>query len=108
MPVAIPTWRNVLLIPDAIPARRGSTTLTAVAASGAFTIPTATPPTRKPGSSVVQPDDGVTPCIKSRASPTSAIPKPSRKRTGSLAESRPAIGAVTKPSSDSGRKRTPA
>ena len=39
MPVAIPTCRNVLLIPDAIPARRGSTTLTAVEASGALTKP---------------------------------------------------------------------
>ena len=50
IPVAIPTWRNVLLIPDAIPARRGSTTLTAVEASGALTSPMPMPPTMKPGS----------------------------------------------------------
>ena len=51
MPVAIPTWRNVLLIPDAIPARCGSTTLTAVEASGALTRPIPIPPTMKPGMS---------------------------------------------------------
>src|SRR5690349_5798084 len=48
MPVAIPTCRNVLLIPDAIPARLGSTTLTDVEASGALTKPMPTPATRKP------------------------------------------------------------
>ena len=30
MPVAIPTWRNVLLMPEAVPLSRSSTTLTAV------------------------------------------------------------------------------
>ena len=29
MPVAIPTWRKVLLIPEAVPLSRCSTTLTA-------------------------------------------------------------------------------
>ena len=53
MPVAIPTWRNVLLMPEAIPARRGSTTLTDVEASGALTSPIPMPPTMKPASSVV-------------------------------------------------------
>ncbi len=53
-PVAIPTWRNVLLIPDAIPERFAGTTLTAVDASAGLTIPIPTPPTMKPASRCVQ------------------------------------------------------
>ena len=49
MPVAMPTWRKVELIPDAIPARWGATTPTAVEASGGFTRPTPAPPTIMPG-----------------------------------------------------------
>src|ERR1700710_3125743 len=37
--VAIPTWRKVLLMPEAIPAWRGSTTPTAVEASGGVNTP---------------------------------------------------------------------
>ena len=108
IPVAIPTCRKVLLIPDAIPARRGGTTLTAVAASGAFTSPMPMPPTTKPASSVVQLELGVIPCMSRSATPTTASPPPSRNRTGIRTESRPAIGATTNEISDSGRKRTPA
>src|SRR6516165_12317396 len=36
MLTAIPIWRNVVLTPEAIPARSGSTTPIAVAASGVF------------------------------------------------------------------------
>ena len=36
MPVAMPTWRKVLLMPEAMPLRRGRTTPTAVEASGGF------------------------------------------------------------------------
>ena len=39
MPVAMPTWRKVLLIPEAVPLRRGSTTPIAAVASGGFTQP---------------------------------------------------------------------
>ncbi len=49
-PVAIPIWRNVELIPEAIPARAGSTTPTAVDASGTLTRPQPTPATIIPGS----------------------------------------------------------
>ena len=49
MPVAMPTWRNVELMPEAMPARRGSTTPTAVDASGGLTRPTPTPATIRPG-----------------------------------------------------------
>ena len=34
MPVAIPTWRKVLLMPEAMPLRAGGTTPIAVEASG--------------------------------------------------------------------------
>ena len=49
MPVAIPTWRKVELMPEAIPARCGGTTPTAVEASGGFTIPAPAPATIIPG-----------------------------------------------------------
>jgi hypothetical protein len=45
MPVAMPTWRKVELMPEAMPACRGGTTPTAVDASGGFTRPTPTPAT---------------------------------------------------------------
>src|SRR4051794_20226491 len=48
-PVAIPTCRKVELIPLAMPARTGSTTPTAVDASGTLMKPAPTPATRKPG-----------------------------------------------------------
>ena len=38
MPVAMPTWRNVLLAPEAMPLRCGCTTETAPEASTGFTI----------------------------------------------------------------------
>ena len=95
MPVAIPTWRNVLLMPDAIPARRGSTTLTDVEASGALTSPIPMPPTMKPASSVVQVEPRVIPCMSSSATPITASPPPSRILTGIRVDSRPAIGATT-------------
>ena len=59
IPVAIPSWRKVLLMPEAIPARSCRTVETAVDASGALTRPMPTPAIRKPGSSTVQCDDGV-------------------------------------------------
>ena len=37
MPVAMPTWRNVLLAPEAMPARCGATTEMAADASTGFT-----------------------------------------------------------------------
>src|SRR5579884_2291367 len=51
--VAIPIGRNVLLMPEAIPARLGSATLTAVEASGALTMPIPIPPTTKPATRAV-------------------------------------------------------
>ncbi len=66
MPVAIPTCRNVELIPDAIPARAGSTTPTAVDASGTLTSPAPTPATIRPGSRWVQSELASSPRISSR------------------------------------------
>ena len=54
MPVAMPTWRNVELMPEAMPARCGRTTPTAVEASGGLTRPTPTPATMNPGMRWVQ------------------------------------------------------
>ena len=41
MPVAMPTWRNVELMPEAMPARCGSTTPTAAVASARVDEPDA-------------------------------------------------------------------
>ena len=43
-----------------------------------------------------------------RAIPTRAMPPPRRTRIGTRADSAPEIGATTKDSRESGRKRTPA
>ena len=51
-PVAMPTWRSVELIPDAIPARAGSTTPTAVETSGTLTKPGADAADDHPGQQV--------------------------------------------------------
>jgi len=54
MPVAMPTWRKVELMPEAIPARSGVTTPIAVEASGGLTSPTPAPATMNPGIRCVQ------------------------------------------------------
>ena len=84
MPVAIPTWRNVLLMPEAIPARRGSTTLTDVEASGALTSPIPMPPTMKPARSVVHVEPSVTPVHEQERD---ADQRRARRRAGTEPES---------------------
>ena len=49
MPTAVPTWRKVLLIPEAAPARRGSTTPIAAVASGGLMKPIPTPADEEAG-----------------------------------------------------------
>ena len=49
MPVAMPTWRKVLLMPDPIPAFAAGTTPTAVEAIAGLIMPIPAPATRKPG-----------------------------------------------------------
>jgi hypothetical protein len=49
-PVAIPTWRRVALIPEAMPARAGATTPTAVETSGVLMRPPPMPLTIIPAS----------------------------------------------------------
>ena len=95
-------------MPEPMPARCGGTTLTAVEASGALTSATPMPATMKPGSSAVHSDEADSPRMRIRAIPTSAMPPPMRARIGTRADIRPASGATTKDSSESGRKRTPA
>ena len=102
-----PDLPDVLFVPEAIPACRGSTTLTAVDASGALTSPIPTPATRKPGRRVVQVEETEIPDMSSSATPQSARPPERRKRTGTRVDSRPEIGATTNASSESGRKITP-
>ena len=73
-PVAMPTWRRVELMPDAIPARAGSTTPTAVETSGVLTSPAPRPATIIPASRCVQSELGVRPRISSRPAPISDEP----------------------------------
>ena len=108
MPVAMPTCRKVLLIPEPIPARCGGTTPTAVEASGGLMSPTPTPAMRNPGSRTVQAESA-----SSRASSSSAIPIRNSPplimiRTGTVEDSLPAIGATKNDTSVVGRKRRPA
>ena len=51
MPVAMPTWRNVLAAPVDMPLRSGGTTETEPEASTGLVMPMPTPHTRNPGSS---------------------------------------------------------
>ena len=107
MPVAIPSWRKVLLIPDAIPARSCRTVETAVDASGAFDHPDPDAADMKPGSRVVQSEPTLMRLISHIAIAFSASPAPSRIRIGMRVDSRPAIGAATNETRLSGRKRRP-
>ena len=108
IPVAMPTWRKVLLIPDAIPLREWCTTPIAVDASSGLISPTPAPASRNPGISVVQPEPGSTAVIASSPAPTRIKPAPSRRRTGTRTLRRPEIGATTKETSVTGKKRRPA
>ena len=75
MPVAMPIWRKVELIPDPIPARCGGTTPTAVDASGGLMRPTPTPANRNPGSSTVHAESASRRAIRTRPMPTSPSPR---------------------------------
>ena len=68
VPVAIPTWRKVLLIPEAIPARAALTTPIATEAIPGLVIPMPIPATIEPASSVVQLSATSIPCISVRPS----------------------------------------
>ena len=106
MPVAIPTWRNVLLIPEAVPLRRWSTTLTAVAerrVHEAHPVPAMT----NPASRVVHFESGETPPMRSSPVPTAASPRRSVPAPAPGHEPA-ASGAAKKDSTDTGRNRSPA
>ena len=107
IPVAMPTCRNVELIPDAIPARCGATTPTAVEASGGFTMPMARPLTIMPGIRCVQLDVASRPRISSSPTPIRTRPGPISSRTGTREEIRPAIVAVIRMPPEITVSRTP-
>jgi len=95
-------------VPDAIPARSGGTTATAVEASGGFVAPIPNPATMNPARSAVHAESVVTPCMSRSDAPTSESPTVSRSRAGSRAVSFPEIAAATNDESEIGRKRSPA
>ena len=103
-PVAMPTWRNVELMPEAMPARAGSTTPTAVEASGTLTRPAPMPATIRPGSRCVQSVAGVMPRISSRPTPISTKPGPISSASGTCADEPAGDPAVRKIAPVSGRK----
>jgi len=90
MPVAMPTWRKVELMPEAMPDREGGTTPTAVEASGVLMNPVPMPATIMPGIRCVQSEDGLRPRISSSPVPTRMNPPPIISRTGTTVVSRPA------------------
>ena len=94
-------------MPEAIPARRGSTTPTAVEASGGLTIPAPTPATRKPGISTVQVDEALSRAIRNRPAPTSSRPAADQEPDGYRCVSRPEMVAATMSPAEMTRSRTP-
>ena len=108
MPVAIPTCRNVLFVPDAMPDRSGETTLTAVEASAGFVSPMPIPPRTKPGSSSVQPESASMRAIRRSETPMIARPAPISQRAETRDVRLPETAATTNAASDSGRNRSPA
>ena len=78
MPVAMPTCRNVLLAPEAMPLRWGCTTETAPEARTGLTVPAPKPARMNPGSNTVQPDVGLVVPIARSAAVTMSIPMPRR------------------------------
>ena len=95
MPVAMPTWRNVELTPDAMPAWCGGTTPIAVEASGGLTIPAPRPLTMKPGIRSVHELLPDSPAMMISPMPTSSRPGPMSQRAGTRSLTRPATVAVT-------------
>ena len=109
MPVAMPTWRKVLLMPEAMPLRAWCTTPMAVEASGGLTRPMPAPASTKPGISTVQVELASTAVIVSRPTPTRIRPAAEQQPHGHAhASGAPTIGATKNDSSVIGRKRRPA
>ena len=80
-----------------MPARAGSTTPTAVEASGTLIKPAPMPATRKPGMRCVQSAARLEAAHQQqRDADAAAKPGPIRKRVGTFSVSRPAIAAVMK------------
>lgn len=94
-PVAIPSWRKVELIPEAIPERRALTTPTAVEASGTLMRPAPAPARMKPGRECVQPWLRSMPRMSRIPAPVSTNPGAMSQRTGSTLESRRAACSTT-------------
>ena len=80
--MAIPTCLKVELMPEAMPARAGFTTPTAVEASGGLTMPTPSPAMSRPGTRWVQDEPASSPRMSSSPAPTMRSPGPIRNRTG--------------------------
>jgi hypothetical protein len=104
MPVAIPSWRAVLLAADAIPLRAGGAT----AASAGVVSPMPRPARICPGSSAVQPKVTVSLCIRNRPTEIRVSPVPIASRGGIRVVSRPEAGATKSSSPVTGTWRRPA
>ena len=110
MPVAMPTWRKVELTPEAMPARSGATTPTAVEASGTLISPMPRPgddQARGSGASTSESTGDAAhqqqPDARSRRSPGAIS-----HFVGTWLVSRPATIAATNDMPERNRKRTPA
>ena len=96
MPMAIPTCRNVSLMPDAIPLCSFGTTDTATSAITGLIRPMPTPEMTKPASSAVHSSVGSRPLMSSRPPPTSTRPIESTTLAGTRVMIRAPVAAETK------------
>ena len=107
MPTAMPSWRNVLLTPEARPLRSTDSTPTMAAASAGLITPIARPATRKPGSRCVQSSETSRPRMSSRLAAISSSPAVSGMRSGTRLVALPESGATTNSTSVIGSSRRP-
>ncbi len=107
IPVAMPTWRKVELIPDAIPLRCGGTTPIAAEASDGLTNPMPAPATMNPGSSAVQCECALEVAYQQQADADQRESNAQEQADGHARGQVARDAATTNISSVVGRKRSP-
>ena len=107
MPVAMPTWRKVEFTPEAMPARAGATTPTAVETSGGLIMPTPMPETIRPGIRCVHPESTSMPVTSSSPTPSTRKPGPISHLVGRWSMNRPVTAEATKVAAERKSSRRP-
>src|SRR3954462_6633091 len=102
MPIASPSWRAVLLIPDARPPWAGGSTPRCVKVASGLARPTPAPTTISPASRCSHDESESTPVISSSPAAVSAMPSASAPVSGTRPAIRPALSEVTNATSARG------